>query len=254
MVATRPHSSLRSSELPDAVRKLERRLADIDAMQFSNSQDENAANISSVVTKINATYDDIFGAGTVEASQAHVSSTYFYSFANPDWDEMGRQFEGGRVRVRKKVQTSIELFKERCDEIETPRGSKILAAYSNLDLHPEISRAASSLYRSGHYANAIEDSVKALNDLVRLRSGLGDDGQKLMTTTFSPNNPILKFNLLADQSDKDEQQGFMMLFAGAVAGLRNPRAHKLIKDDAERALEFIAFVSLLAKLLDGATK
>ena len=46
----------------------------------------------------------------------------------------------------------------------------------------------------------------------------------------------------------------MMMFSGAVAGLRNPRAHKFIKDDPERALEFIAFVSLLAKLLDDAKK
>jgi hypothetical protein len=39
-----------------------------------------------------------------------------------------------------------------------------------------------------------------------------------------------------------------------VAGLRNPRAHKIINDDPERALEFIAFVSLLAKLLESAEK
>jgi hypothetical protein len=37
-------------------------------------------------------------------------------------------------------------------------------------------------------------------------------------------------------------------------GLRNPRAHGFIKDDPERALEYIAFISLLAKLLDGAEK
>ena len=61
-------------------------------------------------------------------------------------------------------------------------------------------------------------------------------------------------NDLQTQSDKDEQKGFMMLFSGAVAGLRNPRAHTFMQDDPERALEFIAFVSLLAKLLDGATK
>jgi hypothetical protein len=36
--------------------------------------------------------------------------------------------------------------------------------------------------------------------------------------------------------------------------LRNPRAHGFIHDDAERALEFIAFVSLLAKLVDEAKK
>jgi len=46
----------------------------------------------------------------------------------------------------------------------------------------------------------------------------------------------------------------MMLFSGAVMGLRNPRAHKIIQDDPEKALEFIAFISLLAKLADKANK
>jgi len=32
----------------------------------------------------------------------------------------------------------------------------------------------------------------------------------------------LRFNALADQSDKDEQQGFMMMFSGAVAGQQAP--------------------------------
>lgn len=75
-----------------------------------------------------------------------------------------------------------------------------------------------------------------------------------MENVFSPKNPVLKFNQLADESDINEQKGFMMMFSGAVAGLRNPRAHKIIKDDPEQALEFIAFVSLLAKLLDRAVK
>jgi hypothetical protein len=35
----------------------------------------------------------------------------------------------------------------------------------------------------------------------------------------------------------------MMMFSGDVAGLRNPRAHKILKDDPEMALEFIAFIS-----------
>lgn len=75
-----------------------------------------------------------------------------------------------------------------------------------------------------------------------------------MEFVFSPSHPILQFNDLSDQSDRDEQKGFMMMFSGAVAGLRNPRAHRLIQDDPERALEFIAFVSLLAKLLESAKK
>jgi uncharacterized protein (TIGR02391 family) len=75
-----------------------------------------------------------------------------------------------------------------------------------------------------------------------------------MEYVFSSSNPILKFNALADQSDRDEQRGFMMMFSGAVAALRNPRAHKIIQDDPEEALEFIAFISLLAKLVDRAKK
>jgi len=75
-----------------------------------------------------------------------------------------------------------------------------------------------------------------------------------MERVFSPKSPILAFNDLADESDRDEQKGFMMMLSGAVAGLRNPRAHKLIKDDPEQALEFIAFISLLAKLVDKAKK
>ena len=90
---------------------------------------------------------------------------------------------------------------------------------------------------------------------MRLRSGEdGKDGSSLMEFVFAPGNPLLAFNALEDQSDKDEQKGFMMLFSGAVAGLRNPRAHKIIKDDPESALEFIAFISLLAKMVDKAKK
>ena len=76
---------------------------------------------------------------------------------------------------------------------------------------------------------------------MRLRSGLDIDGVPLMQRAFSPNKPILKFNDLSDQSDRDEQMGFMSLFSGAVSGLRNPRAHGFIHDDAERALEFHCF-------------
>jgi uncharacterized protein (TIGR02391 family) len=89
--------------------------------------------------------------------------------------------------------------------------------------------------------------MKALNGLVRMRSGEALDGTPLMQKVFSPNAPVLQFNPMSDQSDKDEQLGFMMMYSGAVAGLRNPGAHRLIKDDPERALEFIAFVSLTCK-------
>ena len=80
------------------------------------------------------------------------------------------------------------------------------------------------------------------------------DGNELMEYVFSVKNPVLAFNDLKNESDRNEQKGFMGMLSGAVSGLRNPRAHRLMKDDPERALEFIAFVSLLAKLVDGARR
>ena len=146
-------------------------------------------------------------------------------------------------------------FLEELEDAGRTSTGKTLKAYEGLELHPAIERAAGQLFRDGHYANAIEDAVKALNALVRLNSSIDDkDGSSLMEAVFSPKNPILKFNNLADQSDMDEQRGFMMMFSGAVAGLRNPRAHKIIKDDPEKAIDFIAFISLLAKLADEAKR
>lgn len=133
-------------------------------------------------------------------------------------------------------------------------GSKIksIKAYDGLELHPKIALATSCLFHDGHYSNAIEDAVKELNAIVRFRTGLEEDGVALMQKAFSPKNPYLLFNSLSDESDRNEQKGFMDWFTGTVSGLRNPRAHKIIKDDPEMALEFIAFISLQAKLVDKA--
>ena len=49
-------------------------------------------------------------------------------------------------------------------------------------------------------------------------------------------------------------RGMMYLYAGVMLAFRNPRAHGLINDDAEEALDIISFVSFLAKALDGAKR
>jgi hypothetical protein len=72
-----------------------------------------------------------------------------------------------------------------------------------------------------------------------------------MEKAFSPSNPVLKFNDLSDQSDRDEQKGFMMLFYGAVSGLRNPRAHGFIHDARVRVHRLCEFAS---ELLDEAKR
>ena len=62
------------------------------------------------------------------------------------------------------------------------------------------------------------------------------DGQKLMQRVFSPDNPVLwVVGEIDTQTNKDTQQGYMMIFSGAMSAIRNPKAHEnmtISKDDA----------------------
>lgn len=251
-------ATLTSAQIKSAIPKIRRRLDELKSLNINALDNATGEHVlDSYSQKINATLRDVYGVDTIEYKEYSVESfrpQFVVAFSGMDMS-----LRGNLDTVRDKVgsavvtlATLVDILTEQVGEDETDAINRTIRAYEGLELHPEIARAATKLYRDAHYANAVEAAVKALNGLVRLRSGLEQDGTTLMERAFSPSNPILKFNHLQDQSDKDEQKGFMQMFSGAVSGLRNPRAHGFIKDDPERALEFIAFVSLLAKLLDGA--
>jgi uncharacterized protein (TIGR02391 family) len=131
--------------------------------------------------------------------------------------------------------------------------ARVRAAFEGLDLHQRIAGACADVYRDGHYPDAVLRASLALENFVKEKSGRYDiSGSTLMEQVFSANNPTLAFNALADQSDRDEQRGMMLLFQGIVFAFRNPRAHKLLEDSPEEAVESIALISLLAKRLEQA--
>jgi uncharacterized protein (TIGR02391 family) len=253
-------ANLSYDQMEAAMPKIDRRIADLRAFDSASMQSRRDPGLSALENKLEAFLTDLYGVGSVEYNRYH----YSVSTLDREGLYINRDIPIERIRdsVRRAIEDAItqltsikEGFVEELEDAGRSQSKKPLRAYEGLDLHPVIEAMAGSLYRDGHYSNAIEAAVKALNELVRGKSGITDkDGSNLMEAVFNPSTPILKFNGLADQSDKDEQRGFMMMFSGAVAGLRNPRAHKFIQDDAERALEFIAFVSLLAKLLDRSKK
>ena len=247
----RPRAYILLAGIPTALRKLTRRLEDLRNLEEPKPDTDFVGLSRLIADRINITIEEVFGDDTAEAKQFQVD---LLSFLTDMPSRRVEEFCRGRDRAIVVIESAIEWLNEKLADAEEDATGKTLRAYEGLDLHPEIGGAASKLYRDGHYSTAVEHAVKALNDLVRLRSGLELEGMQLMQQAFSPNNPILKFNDLSNKSDKDEQMGFMMMFSGAVAGLRNPRAHGFIHDDPERALEFIAFVSLLAKLLDEAKR
>ena len=122
-------------------------------------------------------------------------------------------------------------------------------------LHAEIQSASRKLFLDGHYPRAVEEGFKALNNFVKEKSGLQEDGASLMQKAFTPNNPKLKLNDLRSDSKKNEQQGYMEIYAGSMTGIRNPRAHEhRLEDDPLTALDLLSLASHLYSKAENATR
>lgn len=257
--AERRPAELSPQRIKAAIPKLERRLRELEEARV-DTWDETVRNeLNALQLRVDDTLMEIFGPDSTDYKRHQVTQFWI----KVPHSGMDRTLPQGYIRgyreaieeAKSKVRTALSILEERLRDMGESPGGQALQAIEGLDLHPEIEQAAGAPYRDNHYSNAIEDAVKALNGLVKLRSGMDNlDGTTLMERVFNPKDPVLRFNELADESDRNQQKGYMMLYSGAVTGLRNPRAHKLMVDDAERALEFIAFVSLLAKLLDDAER
>jgi len=127
---------------------------------------------------------------------------------------------------------------------------------TDYDLHSRIKEVVGKKYENGHYAEAVESAfkevIKRVKDYVNAKVSNNVDGSKAMGRAFDfdRQNPLIKFNNLKSEEEKDEQRGIAFLFKGIV-GIRNRKAHENITlNDPYRALEYLALASLLMRLLD----
>jgi len=120
-------------------------------------------------------------------------------------------------------------------------------------LHPEISRHALQQYNNGHLRDAVLDSIIAVFDLIREKTGLKDDGESLIGKAFSLKNPYLILSEIDSESGQNDQKGFIQIFKGSYQGIRNPKAHSLTHDLTPlKAAQYLVFASLLARRVDEA--
>jgi len=122
-------------------------------------------------------------------------------------------------------------------------------------LHPQIVKIAKPRFQGGHFADAVEAAFKELNsrikEIVKRKTTQELDGASLMQKAFSPNPPVLiALDDLSTESGKNIQQGYMQIFAGAMIGIRNPKAHANLQITKERALHLLFLASLLSHKLD----
>jgi uncharacterized protein (TIGR02391 family) len=122
-------------------------------------------------------------------------------------------------------------------------------------IHPRICALARPRFEAGLFGDAVEASFKEVNDavkrIVRDADGRELDGASLMTTTFSPQNPIIRLTALATETDRNIQQGYMRIMAGSMTGIRNPKAHSNLNPDSTNALHLICLAGLLMHKIDA---
>ncbi|MFI5797583.1 TIGR02391 family protein [Streptomyces sp. NPDC051677] len=122
------------------------------------------------------------------------------------------------------------------------------------EMHPEVISTAGELWADGHLTQAVLAVFRHIEFRVQKVTGeLSDSGQSLMAKAFSDSGlDVRKSHGMSGQS---EQAGFKFLYMGAMAGLRNPRAHgNPPKEEEAEAYEAIAFGSLLLRRLDLASQ
>ncbi len=149
----------------------------------------------------------------------------------------------------------VSLKQKLGKEIIVPK-KKNTQLFTERKLHASIAFVSKRLFCDSYYSQAIFESCKLLNKRVQELSGSTADGKALMFEAFnSANNPKVKLNAFSDQSERDEQEGFMHIFAGVMHGIRNPKGHEIINiKDPYRALEYLSLLSLLFRRLDDAKK
>lgn len=252
------HASLSPDQMRTAIPVLKRRIEELNKVEISKINDRDDPSIEALEQKIDDTLIEVFGADSIEYQRYALDSfdsAPVYMGGGTPIQEVRKGYETSIVKAITRLNTIIYLFLGKIGKTTESVHGRVNHVFGEMNYHDEIVRASGELFTNGHYANAVEDACKVLDSFVQLRSGRTDiSGTKLMQTVFSPNAPILAFNDMLSESDKSEQQGMMHLFSGVILAIRNPRAHNLIQDDPDQALEYIGLINMLLKSLDRTKK
>lgn len=122
-------------------------------------------------------------------------------------------------------------------------------------VHPDVLRFCRAELVADNYFHAVLEATKSVADKLRAKSGLTEDGAKLVDAALCGSAPRLAINDFITESQRSEQSGFANLVKGVFGMFRNPAAHEarilwtISKDDAE---DLLSLVSLIHRRLDAA--
>lgn len=111
-------------------------------------------------------------------------------------------------------------------------------------VHADVLRFCRAELVADNYFHAVLEATKSIADKLRAKSGLAEDGAKVVDAVLCGPMPRVKINInaLATDSQRSEQSGFANLVKGTFGMFRNPTAHEarilwaMSKEDAEDLL------------------
>lgn len=130
-------------------------------------------------------------------------------------------------------------------------------------LHSTVWSAASSLWASRHYADAVDAAARSVNAFLQNKVGRRDASDAgLVGECFSLKQPTPeapRLRLMSDDSSKTYQnvhEGAVAFGRGCFTAIRNVLAHEfgtgLAEPPEQSALEYLAAFSVLARWIDSA--
>lgn len=108
-----------------------------------------------------------------------------------------------------------------------------------------------------NYFHSVFEATKSIADRLRDMTGLTIDGNILVDSVFSTDNPLIKINNLSNQSERSEHIGLSNLIKGVFGLIRNPTAHDpkiKFSINEEEALDILTIISYIHKRLDNTLK
>lgn len=124
-------------------------------------------------------------------------------------------------------------------------------------MHPWVWDGAHTLWQSEHYREAVRAAAAAINAHTQTKVGRRDvSDAKLMQEAFTDNAPEAgkpRLRFPGDPSDptvKSQQAGALQFASGCFLALRNPAAHLTNEWSQQEALEKLAALSVLARIID----
>jgi uncharacterized protein (TIGR02391 family) len=141
-----------------------------------------------------------------------------------------------------KCRSSTERRPARLEEIGLPCHGTFLAQIAVGDLDVAV-------------LGQLPAAQLSLDDKLRIRTGLTDDGNTLIDRALAGDPPLLAINPLKTESERSEQKGFANLVRGTFGMFRNTTAHEATHTLAHRqgdAEDLLSLVSLIHRRLDAA--